>query len=381
MTTQYDKISDELTYDINSVDERLELVTSLVGDFEEGIEGKHEDFLVDYYSNHYNSHINQTGFLSENTKVGKDLESLANYLLYAKDSEASDDTITDYRKKRNNTREASIDKLLKVRDFKKETNKSIIKTPKIKVTKEDRSIYPELAETGMAIETMSRMIRTGKDSKGNSINPSEIRRLKWIRTDLQKDEVAIKTELKRYIRFQSITKPEPDMNALSHIRFDDSEIIRILIEDYGELTEYSYEDTYGYLKVILFTFEELVDRTNMKDFMKDILIWKIENIQYDEMIEMLKEKYDMKMTKPRLSKITRETLPNMIAETYKQQREDWAYTFIMKGEYKTCSECKKNFLATTKYFNPDKTAKSGLRSVCKECRRRKYKKKVSAKSE
>jgi tellurite resistance-related uncharacterized protein len=225
------------------------------------------------------------------------------------------------------------------------------------------------------------MIRQKIDSQGNQLSDREIRRLKWIRTDMQKDEIAVKSELKKYVRFQSVIKSEPDMNALSYIRFDDEEIIRILIEDYSELKEYSYEDTYGYLKIIMFTFEQLVELTNLKDYMKDILTWKIDNIQYDEMIKMLNDKYDMKMTKPKLSKITRETLPSMIVEAYKQQKEDWVYTYVMKGKYKACSVCKQNYLATTKYFNPDRTAKSGLRSVCKECRRKKYKDKTSAKNE
>jgi tellurite resistance-related uncharacterized protein len=367
-------MSDGLDFYTDNVDERIEVVQKILD--------KNDEFLVEYYSNHYNPHINQTGFLSESTKVGKDLEALANYILYAKDSEAPEDTVTDYRKKRNTSREASIENVIKVSTVtKKETNKSIMKAPKIKVTRHDRNEHIELKNTGDAILSITKMIREKVDSKGNPLNDKEVRKLKWIRTDMQKDEIAVKTELKKYVRFNSVIKSEPDMNALSYIRFDDEEIIRILIEDYAELKEQSYEDTFGYMKIIIFAFEELVELANLEGYVKDIFLWKIENVQYDEMISMLKDKYDMKITKPRLSKFTRETIPNMIVEAYKQQKEDWVYTHIMKGNYKSCSVCKKNHLATTKYFNPDKQAKSGLRSVCKECRRRKYKSNVSAKSE
>jgi hypothetical protein len=369
------KMSDRLvgTYGVEDVKERMSIV--------EDILSENDDMLVDYYDEHYNPHINQTGFLSESTKVSKDLETLANYLLYAKDSEASDDTITDYRQKRNNAREASIDKIMKVRDFKKETNKSIIKVPKIKITKVDREEYSELRQSGKTIDNLSSMINTGKDSQGRELSSTEIRKLKWIRTDIQKDEIAMKNELKGYIRFQSITKPEPDLTALSHIRFDDKEIVRVLMEDYSELKEYSYEDTFGYLKVIMFVFEELVDMTDFPQYMRDIISWKVDGQSYDKMIETLRNDCDLKMTKPRLSKITRETIPSMIVDTYKQQKEDWVYTFILKGEYKTCSNCKENYLATNKYFSPDKKSKSGLRSVCKKCRKKKYQKSVFAKSE
>jgi hypothetical protein len=373
MSKKINKLSDKLDYNIDKVEDRLKLVEDIIKES--------DDYLVDYYDNHYNPHLGQNSFLSEFTRMGKDLEALASYILYSKDSKATEDTITDYRKKRNNIREASIEKLLKVKDFRNETNKSIIKVPKIKVTKKDREMYPELAQTGEVIERLNKMIKTGVDSLGRKISDAEIRKLKWIRTDIQKDEIAIKTELKRYIHFQNITKSESDTKALSYIRFDDKEIIRILIEDYSELKEYSFDDTYGYLKIILFVFEELVEATEFEDYMKDILIWKIDGKSYDFMIKELKDKYNVKLTKPRLSKITRETIPNMIVETYKQKKEDWLYTFIIRGKYQTCSSCKENYLATTKYFSPDKMYKSGLRTICKNCRKKQYKKSVSAKNE
>lgn len=366
------KLSDKLNYTLENIDDRLELVKKIVAD--------NDEFLVDYYDNHYSPHINQNGLLSENTRVAKDLEALASYLLYSKDSDATEDTITDYRQKRNNNREASIDKLIKVKEVRKETNRSIIKNPKIKVYPKDREKYFELAETGYTIQHLTHLINTGVDSLGNKLSVAEIKRLKWIRTDIQKDEIAVKNELKGYIRFQSITKTDPDYNALSFMRFDDVEIIRILVEDYTELKEYSYEDTFGYLKIIIFTFEELVEMTAMSDYMYDVLMWKIEGMSYDDMIDHLKEKYNMKMTKPRLSKITRETIPNLIVETYKQQREDWAYTFMLRGEYKTCKSCKNNYLATKKYFSPHSKSKYGLRPICKNCRKNKYQNDVVAKT-
>lgn len=373
----HSKMSDKLNYNIDSVEDRLNEVKKIVGSYDDGVIGEYDEYLTNYYSNNYNPHINQTGLLSENSRVGKDLETLANYILYAKDSEASDDTITDYRKKRNNMREASINEIIKVKTNKRETNKSIFKIQKIKVTKEDRKQYKDLAQTGEVIERLTYMIDNKKDFNGKEIQEKEIRKLKWIRTDIQKDEVTMKTELKKYVKFNSVTKSEKDLTALSHIRFDDVNIIRILIEDYSELRESSYEDTYGYMKSIIFTLDELIEMTNIEDYIKDVLVWKIEKANYDEMISMIQDKYDMKITKPRLSKLTRDTIPSMIVETYKQHKEEWLYTYIYKGSYKTCLECKENYLAIKKYFGLDKTSKTGLRSVCKECRRKKYKTSIS----
>lgn len=365
------KMSDSLNYNIDSIEERMSLVNRIIEE--------NDNDLVEYYTNHYNPHVSQLGVLSENTRVAKDLESLASYLLYAKDLDASEDTITDYRQKRNNSREASIEKVIKFKEVRKETNRSIIKTPKIKVNDKDRAEYPELEETGKTIEKMTKMITSGRDTNGNKMTLTEVKKLKWIRTDIQKDEIAIKNELKGYIRFQSICKSEPDYNQLSFIRFDDPEIIRVLVEDYADLKETSYDDTFGYMKIIILAFEDLVEKSEITGYMKDIFMWKVEGRSHDEMIKGLIDKYDLKMTKPRLSKMTRETIPNMIVETYKQQREDWVYTYAIRGEYKTCNCCKVNYLLTKKYFNPNKRSKSGLRNVCKKCRKEKYQSDVVAK--
>lgn len=358
-------MSDRLNFNLKSSNERLKLVERIVED--------NDTKLVNYYDNHYNPHINQNGTLSENSRTSKDLEALANYLLYSSDSEASEDTITDYREKRNSRREASINKMINVKEYKKETNKSIMKVPKIKVLKKDREEFQELKTSGLVIDNLTRMIKTGVDSTGNKLEDTEIKRLKWMRTDIQKDEVAMKNELKKYIKFQSLMTNEKDHTALSYIQFDNPEIIRILVEDYSELKENSFDDTFGYMKIILFVLEELIEMTDLDEYIYDVMTWKIDGLSHDEMIENLFDKYQMNVTKPALSKLTRKTIPNAIVEAYKQQKEDWLYTFVIKAEYKTCNTCNKNLIANSKYFVPNKLSKSGLTSLCRNCKKNKYK--------
>jgi len=354
-------MSDGLDYDLQTVDERMNVVVDIIN--------KNDDRLVSYYDNYYNPHVNQTGSLSDKSRMSKDLESLANYLLYAEDSSANEDTITEYKEKRNLKREASIENMIKVRSFKKENNKTIMKVSKVKVNSKDRLEHPELKESGEVIKRLTKMIETGLDSLGNKLTEVEIRKLKWIRTDIQKDEIVVKTELKKYIEFQSVTKPEKDHEALSYIQFDNVEIIRLLIENYSELKQSSYDDTFGYMKLILITLESLIESTNFEPYILEIINMKIDGVQYDEMVSRLDEIYNVKMTNPKLSKMTRETIPKMIVETYKNQREEWYYTYFEKGNYKTCQNCKRNLLAITKYFSPDKQQKTGLKPVCRKCRK------------
>ncbi|MDT8975016.1 hypothetical protein RQP50_02025 [Paenibacillus sp. chi10] len=358
------KMSEHLDYEITDSKSRLKSVQEIISNYDEDI--------VRYFDEVYNPHIGQHGMLSDSSRVAKDLESLANYLLYTQDSDAASDTITAYRKKRNQIRESAIEKIIVVEESKKESSRSIIKIPKLKVLKEDRLVYAELKETGKTIEQIDKLIKTRTDSKGLQMPATEIKKLKWIRTDIQKDEIAVKNELKQYIRFNKISKIEKDNNQLSYIRFDDIEIVRTLFECYTELKEKSYEDTHGYLKLVMLNFEELMDHTVMKNYMKDVFMWKIEGCTHDIMIERLNQKYQLKMTKPALSKMTRDTIPSMLVETYKQSKEDWLYTYILRGKYKTCNCCRQSYIASTKYFSPMKNSKSGLRSICKQCRKSKY---------
>lgn len=368
------KISDNLDYSKDSLEERLDLVKQLVGSYEDGIIGEYEQDLINYYSSHYNPHLNQNNFLSENTKMGKDLEALATYLLHSKDVDLQDDVMNDYKKKRNSRREASIDNVTN-KNTDGNDNKTVFKNQKIKVTKDDRKKYPELKVSGEIISTLSKMIKNKKDTKGNPLSDKEIRRLMWIRTDIQKDEVAIKNELLKCINFKNITKPEKDHMALSYIRYDDQDIIYILLEDYYELKQLSWDDTYGYLKIILMDLEKLIEFANFEDYIIDIINAKILGKTQDDIIKIIKEKYGITLRKSKLSELTKYTIPKRIVETYKQIKEDWVYTFVFKGDYKKCLSCNKNYLATTKYFNLNKTnnGKSVLRPICKTCRSKKMK--------
>jgi hypothetical protein len=47
--------------------------------------------------------------------------------------------------------------------------------------------------------------------------------------------------------------------------------------------------------------------------------------------------------------------------------EDYYYTYIVKGKYKTCSKCGETKLISR--FDLDNNRKDGLRVYCKECRK------------
>lgn len=59
-----------------------------------------------------------------------------------------------------------------------------------------------------------------------------------------------------------------------------------------------------------------------------------------------------------------------IIDKYQENYEDWYYTEIEKGQYKTCKKCGEVKLATERFYDKDKTGKFGLRTTCKICRKK-----------
>lgn len=59
-------------------------------------------------------------------------------------------------------------------------------------------------------------------------------------------------------------------------------------------------------------------------------------------------------------------IPKKISQQYKLEYEDWYYTEVEKGQYKTCSKCGEVKLVSQ--FTPDATKSSGYKSCCKNCR-------------
>lgn len=61
-------------------------------------------------------------------------------------------------------------------------------------------------------------------------------------------------------------------------------------------------------------------------------------------------------------------LADKVAEQYETMYEDYYFTYLARGNYKTCSKCSEVKLANERYFSINKTSKDNLHSVCKACR-------------
>jgi len=361
------KMSERLNYNLDNLEDRKKLVNNIAEEYG-------EEFGC-YFTEKFNPHLKKTSLTSESNSVCNDLEKVADYLIYAKDKEDRErekegkqkdrsDIITESKKTRNKRREVKMSKQADYDSFNGEQKVRYSK-PQFRVTKQDRKEFKELEETGKAIKNLSKMIKTKKTLSGEEISDTEVKRLKWIRTDIQKDELAVKNSLKKYVSFNSVTRTERDDSALSFVRFDDIETVKVLLNYYHEFKKNSKNDTFGYLKLVMMSFDNIIDNCEFDEETLEILDANAHGLKQKEIIDLVLSKFGKEYSRFQISKIVSKVIPEKIVETYKGMKEDWAYTYFLKGSYKTCNICSQVKLATNKNFP---TRENGqLRDTCKSC--------------
>lgn len=363
------RITKGLDYNIDNLDERKKKVEEIIN--------KNEAELVNYYDDYYNPSLNQNSRLSENDPMCKQLERMADYLLYADNKEKRKANhgeelhiMNDSDNEKNKKKEYLTDDLATVEEKIKKVNQHKLYR-KVKVDAEDRKVYPELGNTGELIERLKKMIETGIDSNGEVIGEEQMRKIRWYLIDIRKDEVAMKEMLKGYIRFKRLS-PESEEKDFSQFNFTNIDHVVALMDNYSELKQDSFDDTHGDLKTIIEVFESLVDglinEEILEGFLKDIFIMKIDGLSRKKIVNNIYESHKIDLSESRISQITRKVIPQLIVETYKKSFEDWVYTFVKKGIYKMCNKCGKTKLANKQYFSPHKKGKYGLHSYCRSCR-------------
>jgi hypothetical protein len=359
-------MSSGLDYNIDNLDERRNKVEQIIN---------HNDGeLVTYFDDYYNPSLTQNARLSENDLMCMQLERMADYLLYADNKEKRKENhgdelhiVNGSDDEKNKKKEMLTDELSSLESGGKKVNQHKL-YKKVKVTKEDRELYPELADTGELIENLKKMIETGRDSHGNEISEDAMRKIRWYLIDIRKDEVAMKEMLKGYIRFKRLS-PEGDEPDYSGFSFDNVDHVRTLFENYSELKQNSFDDTHGDIKIILEVFEKVISLIDFDEYMFDIFIYKIDGLSRKKIVNNIRERHNIEFSESRISQITKKLIPEMIVETYKKSYQDWVYTFVIKGIYKTCNKCCQPKLVNN--FGTEKRSKDGRRTICNDCRKSK----------
>ena len=360
-------LSNELDYSLISLSDRKKKVNEIID--------KYDNDLIEYYENYQKVNLNQTDRTSEFDYVSKDLEKVADYLLYMDNKEQRENLkqekllnkrMNDNRKKK----EYLTDNFTFADEQKREYVKNVKVYGNIKVTEEDRKQYKELADTGNLIKSLKSQILSKIDLRGNLLSNEKLKKLRWYLIEIGKDEVAIKEQLKRYITFKNI-QPCPPYFNLNHFVFSNIIHVKTLFDNYQSIKENTINKSESDFKLLLYVFDELVSKAIKEPILNKIFYLKINGYSQKEIIHDVFEQFNIKINPVRLTQLTTQIIPTLIVDQYKQDYEEWFFTYMKKGIYKQCSSCFQNRLATNKYFTNDTTRKDGLFPICKSCRKKK----------
>lgn len=385
----------QLDYDIEDINERIELVNDILYP-----DGNLDEYFVQYFNQetkdicqtqpYFKVNLSQGESLSEDNSVCKKLDQMANYILFCEGQREINKIEDPYKSKSSinhkKSRETSFEELECVIDrngnsvIEKEiANKNNIKkSKKQKIFKSDLK-NPYLKQMQVEIDKLLLKIKDEKtDDKTKSKCIKAVSELKY-------DQKLAKESLFKTIDFKALL---PDTTIFdfdsdsgyydeqdnytyvseNRINLSDSLHVYFLINFYSELRMENYDNCHSDMKYILDSLDYLIDNCDLKDFEKDIIIMRIDKLGLTNISDQLKVKYGLDYPTDYISKIIRNRICKKVALHNSNCFEDWFYFQRAVGKYKKCSKCGEVKLAhTDKYFSYNKLGKDGFRPECKEC--------------
>jgi hypothetical protein len=380
-----DNISDftaQLDYSIEGTEERL----AKLHDILEVYDTKNAvyfpaPFFVDYLTNYFNPHITQAMNLSDKLPVCVGLSYMAGYILFNRDN-INKDIIKEKTQKYRDTKHVSLEDIMD-----NQGEESLPQSPppaqhkqiRPTISEQDRREIPPLVDLYKFISSLASQMEAEEDSK-------EKFRLKKILIEARQDQYAIKEAYKPTIRFKSPTIPTTEyaydedtrykrqdglyqIVSRNTIDFSNPKHIYQLLNHYAQLRHQHYDNPHSDMRYVLDSLEEYIEKAEFNELYKFILIRRVDGLPYGELAAEIKKKFCMDFSVSYLSYLFVNDIPKRIVDVYIDSYEKWYYTYAEKGDYKTCSRCKRNKLRDNKYFGKEKKSEDGLTTICKECRR------------
>ena len=124
------------------------------------------------------------------------------------------------------------------------------------------------------------------------------------------------------------------------------------------------------LKKVIFELEDYVDRANLSEARKHILVRKIDKATNEQIRDELQEKFGLNYSDNYISTIYKQMICGQIAKTAEIARDEWLYR-NQPEKFKICSTCHQKLLRDTRNFIKKQNAKDGLAARCKMCDKKK----------
>ena len=306
--------------------------------------------------------LNTSDGIYSETNIARELEKMADYILYAPDGERINKT-TEYnfyteekfkeRLKKDMNLEGALSRsgeddderidflIRKGNNYKLETKQKFQKKDlKDEELKDVIVPYYELREK---LRDKARVNKNMKEGYmiGNQIN------------SLGKDLVDVKDQLKGTIYFK---QPLPDEGKTDYDQFDffNENMVRELLKVKPRC------DLQDDLACLTNDMQHIISKCGFSDVELDI-------------VDMLRSNYDVAEISRELdctrqgATSTINKIIKKIINKYEDIYEDWYYLNISKGKYKKCSKCGEIKIANERHFKRNSSSKDGLYSICKEC--------------
>lgn len=350
----------QLDYSIESPEERKKLVEKIINE-------TNPDLLTNRY-----------------------LEILADYLVLCMEKQEKKERkiLTDNRLITVNKRETSYEglttKLENGEDgiYNMITNdKNIIFSPSVSITKKDIEEIPGLKELRDSIKKIEDQCKTASGRRAFILKKTLI--------EMRQDQYVLKSAYRKPIFFMKTIKNFSKIKIDEKIFLDEKgevcsdgfinlynpEHVSLLLCNYSKLKQDAYTDFDSDIRWLIWDLENIVDKTLEKEYplYYDLLIYKIDGKQNQEIQQLLFEKYGIKHSVEYISSLWRNKIPNLITKMAKEEWLIWYFTTQKKGVWKKCSRCGEVKLAHSYFFSKNSTSKSGFYSICKKCRSKNYK--------
>lgn len=326
----------------------------------------------------------------------KDLELMANYLLYGKDENGKNsmqrkevlDTgkrHTTYNKK--SDKEESLDAFLEKEDnnfeFQELGAKRIYKVPRQRIEPEDRQLGNGLmAELQDCIARLEHSVAVAEGRATPSPDDSYIESsyklylTKHILIDMRRHQYYIKDAYKSAIKFNHSDKPMPqkiNWSAPVHVggdqfvEFDweNYKHVAALIKNYSGIRMDNWEDPLSWGTIMIIDFDRYVDMADLTPVELQILISRIDGLTAQQINEELIKKFGRGYTNNYISLFASEKIPRKISLAAKRYRLKCDKNVTRA----VCPKCGQEYPDDPCFFKtmPDRSV------ICKDCDKKRRK--------
>ena len=384
----------ELDWSIDNVEERLEHVRNILGEYKIGEVNFYHEFFEEVF-NQDNPHskvnliLNTNSARYDESNISKALEIIESYILCSPDEIElrkkdkveykiynSKQLYDRYEQERNlvyklatvnSDRSNNYDKEDKYRLDKEFENvfaifllpKNYKKVKDIKIESKDFERFPILKEYQQSINHMKCKLDELMSIDESKIKDKEIlsdirNRKKAIKKNLKLlklDMLDIKKQLEKPIIWKAPLKDngKADYNELDMF---DKNVVKELLRVHKQV------DLQDDLSCILVDLDNLINKIEFTNKQRIVLnMWS-------DGVEPIVIARTLSMKQSAVNKYI-DTIVGMIVKQYEKEYEEWYYLNIRKGTYKQCSKCGEIKLIS----QFDKKGKQGLQSRCKKCRK------------